>query len=217
MTRALSGLVLDEQQFLNKEELREKVEEGLAQLKTTELDFAHGILAGKTAAEAYLDAGYQQAALKRLGRKEALLSARKEATKLRKRDTVESYISAVLRLKHLEAMENVGFTHVQWLEAQRSVLEMALGQKKIRKVFIKDGAPEEHEVQDVCLGVANRSLETLAKHYGWLNEKLHIEGAGLGPTVLLRDFTGAKAEEPAAVEPTDDDDDDDADSSDWDS
>lgn len=191
---SLSTLVLDEQQFLTKEELREKVEEGLTELNPRELKFAHGILAGKKSAEAYIDAGYETGLADGLSHKDRVLRARKESARARKRDSIATYISAVLRLNHLEALEAVGYTHIQWLEAQRSVLEMALGQRPIRKVFIKEGTPEEHDVKDVCLGVANKSLETLAKHYGWLNEKLHVEGVGLGPTVLLRDFTGAKPE-----------------------
>lgn len=190
MSNRINGLVLDEQQFLSKEELRETVEECLSKLQPRELLFANGILTGKTAAQAYLSAGYK--ADSDVDHKTKLERARKDATNLRKRDHVAEYISAVLRLNHLEAMEEVGFTHVEWLEKQREVLEMSLGQKKIKKTFILEGKPVETEVEDACLGVANKSLETLAKHYGWLNEKLQVEGAGLGPTVVLKDYTGAK-------------------------
>lgn len=202
MANRLKDLVLDEHQFLELEELQEALEDAAAKCTATEMKFAQGLLTGFSASEAYLEAGYMKDAAAKGERKKVLDTARKEATKLRKREHVAEYISAFLRLNHVRAMNEAGFSHVEWLKAQREVLEMAIGRKEIPKTFIINGELQEENVRDACLGVANRSLETLAKHYGWLNEKMTLEHDG--PMVTLKDFTGM----PPVTSPSTDEDDD---------
>ena len=186
MTTRLGDLLLEEHEFLELEELREQHVEARAQLTAQELEFADSILKGTTASRAYLNAGYLAGS--KHTEKGKLEKARMDATKLRKREHIANYISTALQIRYKETMEEVRFSHKEWLEMHREVLEMSLGRKDTPKTYIINGEIEQVNVRDTVLGVAVRSLEVLGKHYGWLKDKMEVEGGG--PVVMLKDFTG---------------------------
>lgn len=189
------SLILDEQRFLSFEQLEEELEEALAELKPKQLKFANLIINGSSTIKAYREAGLTNI---ENPNERQLSNMRSKASHLRSSDAVSRYISATLRLRHMEAQAQVGFTEVQWLQMQRRLLAMAVGEVETPKVYIQDGQVREMKVKDAALGVAAKTLETIAKHYGYLSEKIDVTGGG--PTVILKDFTG----ESDAVEETDD-------------
>lgn len=189
------SLLLDEQRFLNFEQLEEELEEALAQLSAKKLEFANLVLNGHTLIDAYRKAGMTGI---ENPTPQQLDNMRAKASRVRSSDAVSKYISSTLRLRHMEAQAQVGFTEVQWLQMQRRLLAMAVGEVETPKVYIQDGQVREMKVKDAALGVAAKTLETIAKHYGYLSEKIDVTG---GPTVILKDFTGGSDEDLSTPEP----------------
>lgn len=185
----LQGLLLDEQKFMEKADLEETVENSMATMSARELDFAQRILNGSTASDAYARAFAQLPPDQ--DSKKAPKTTRttwlNAAGKIRRRKDVQAYLSACIRLSHLNALEQVSFSDAEWLDMQRQLLAMAMGIVKTPKAYFSQGKPVECEVKDACLGVASRTLETVARHYGWLNDRMEVKTDGA--VVTLKDFT----------------------------
>jgi hypothetical protein len=184
-------LLIDEQRYLDRVELEEKVEDCLVKMSAAQIQYAQLILKGKTTKEATFEA------LCSASEKEQVLALSTSAAAQRLKNKrmllnkdhpyVAEYISASIRLAHLNTLETVSFNDAEWLNLQRQLIGMSMGMLETPKVFLQEGTPVSFNVKDSALGVAQRALESVARHYGWLSDKVEVTQ---GAIVSIKDFTG---------------------------
>lgn len=184
-------LLIDEQRYLDRVELEEKVEDCLVKMSPAHIQYAQLILKGKTAKEATFEAlcsaSEQQQILALSTSAAAQRLKGKRLTLNKDHPYVAEYISASIRLGHLNTLETVSFNDAEWLNLQRQLIGMSMGMMETPKVFLQDGVPVSFKVKDAALGVAQRALESVARHYGWLSDKVEVTQ---GAIVSIKDFTG---------------------------
>lgn len=186
----LKNVILDADKFAERHELEDKVHSALEKMSLKDTKFANKLLEGYQIVQAMKEAGIARDKHPEETDKQYRANLYNLGQAIREKKQVKQYLSASLKLAQLVSLQEIGFSHAQWLEKQREVLEMALGQKEIPKVFLIDGQVCEQEVKDACLGVANKSLETIARHYGWLNDKVKVDANVKNAVVSVKDFTG---------------------------
>ena len=184
-------LLIDEQRYLDRAELEEKVEDCLVKMTPAQLNYAQLILQGRTAKEAAFEALCSDAEKEQLSKSAVSTVTQKLKTKRvqmnREHPHVAEYISASIRLAHLQTLDTVAFNDAEWLQLQRQLIGMSMGIIDTPKVFLQDGTPVSFKVKDAALGVAQRALESVARHYGWLSDKVEVTQ---GAVVNIKDFTG---------------------------
>lgn len=141
----------------------EQLTELASELSPKHLKFANGIIKGKSATQAYIDAGYAEA------------SAVSKASRLVTNGKIQKYIELSKQEAQEVALEETTFSEIDWIKNQNLILAMSLGLEKIQKYESGLDGSEEVEVKETNLAAANKAQELIARRMSWLTDNKKVQ------------------------------------------